>query len=347
MDRIFGVIATIVAAVAMAATPTSSQAGQGKAAKISVVSVPGLTEQGAQIAAGQGNTFYLVQPNGTRLQYRWANDKIAATGKPAIPANPRPAGALPDAVVASGTNHIARAWLAQPTGRYGHGILGDTLEAGTLVVEAKDGRVASLVLDQNSVFEDIAPRLADVTGDGRDEVITMRTYLDKGAALFVAQYRGGKLQALAEGPNFDRPSRWLDPAGIADFTGDGRNEIAIVTTPHIGGTLELWSVRGAKLVRLVAAPGFSNHAIGSRVLDNAAVADFNGDGVVDIAVPSANRGTLRLIALRGGGFAEITSITVPDQITKGIVALGQPKGAVLLAGLRNGKLAIIQRSVND
>ncbi|MHA1545694.1 MAG: FG-GAP repeat domain-containing protein, partial [Alphaproteobacteria bacterium] len=295
MRRIIGV----AAAVLMAVTPTVGMADQEKPAKILVVALPGLEEADAQIAAGKGDTFFLVRPDGSRLHYRWAKGKILATGKPVIAPPVRPAGALPDAVVTRGANHIARTWLAQPTKRYGHGILGDTIEAGALVVEATNGRLAKLVLDENSVFEDLAPRLGDVTGDGRDEVVTMRTTLRGGAALFVARFRKGKLEKLTEGPNFGRPSRWLDPAGIADFTGDGHREIAVVTTPHIGGTLQLWSVRGTRLVKLVAVPGFSNHAIGSRVLDNSAVADFDGDGIVDIAVPSANRRTLRLASLRG------------------------------------------------
>ncbi len=47
------------------------------------------------------------------------------------PAKPKlPDGALPDGHVATGTRDIARAWLAEPTTRYDHGILGDKIEAG-------------------------------------------------------------------------------------------------------------------------------------------------------------------------------------------------------------------------
>lgn len=329
-----------LAGVFLMVAPTAVWAG--KDAAVTVVSLPGLTARDAQISADKGDMFYLVDPDGSKRQMRLRAGKVVATGQAPVAPLPRPPGALPDAVVAAGSNQIARAWLAQPTGRYGHGIIGDKLEAGTMVVKGADGRTARLVLDRNSVFEDIAPRLGDVDGDGLDEVVSMRTYLDAGAALFVAQYRGGKLSKLAEGPNFGQPARWLDPAGIADFTGDGRNEIAIVITPHIGGSLQLWSLRGGKLLKLVEAPDFSNHAIGSRVLDNSAIADFDGDGIVDIAVPSADRQTLRLISLRGGGLRQITSIAVPDQITKGVVALATPRGLVILAGLRNGDLAVIR-----
>ena len=50
-----------------------------------------------------------------------------------------PQGALPDGQVATGQHDIARAWLAEPTDRYDHGVLGDKIEAGALVIETRDG----------------------------------------------------------------------------------------------------------------------------------------------------------------------------------------------------------------
>src|ERR1041385_4838195 len=57
-----------------------------------------------------------------------------------------PEGALPDGRVAPGRNDIARAWLAEPTDRYDHGILGDKIEAGALIIETRDGRRQTLRL---------------------------------------------------------------------------------------------------------------------------------------------------------------------------------------------------------
>ena len=57
------------------------------------------------------------------------------------PPSPKPPeGALPDGRVATGTHDIARAWLAEPTTRYDHGILGDKIEAGSLTIETRDGK---------------------------------------------------------------------------------------------------------------------------------------------------------------------------------------------------------------
>ena len=43
------------------------------------------------------------------------------------------------AASSTGKHDIARAWLAEPTTRYDHGILGDAIEASSLVIERRDG----------------------------------------------------------------------------------------------------------------------------------------------------------------------------------------------------------------
>jgi hypothetical protein len=60
-----------------------------------------------------------------------------------------------------------------------------------------------------------------------------------------------------------RANRWLNPAGIADFDGDGIKEIAFIQTPHIGGTLFFYREEDGEMNRLARFAGVSNHAIGS------------------------------------------------------------------------------------
>ena len=88
-----------------------------------------------------------------------------------------PEGALPDGRVATGTHDIARAWLADPTERYDHGILGDTIESGRLMIEMRDGKRHTVRLKNNAVFEDLGRALADLDGDGHDEIIVVKSYL--------------------------------------------------------------------------------------------------------------------------------------------------------------------------
>ena len=221
----------------------------------------------------------------------------------------RPAEALTDGRPALGGpgcgRDIAEAWLTEPTGRYGHRVLGDAIEAGALLAVLGDGRRLTYRLPADSVFEDLAPRLADLDGDGRDEIVVVRSYLDAGAALAVLGVADGRLRIVAETPPIGRPNRWLNPVGAGDFDGDGRAEVAYVETPHIGGTLRIWRLEGRRLVQVGRLDGFSNHAIGSRALGLSAVLDLDGDGAAELLIPDAARRALRLIGFAGGRFREL------------------------------------------
>ncbi len=261
---------------------------------------------------------------------------------------PRPLrrdGMLPDGEVSTGANGIAEAWLTGPTQRYPHGIMGDTIEASGIRVVTAEGRILETTLGPDSVFEDRLARLADVDGDGRDEVVVVHTYLNAGAALAVYEVRDGALRRMAEAPAIGRPSRWLNPVGVADFDGDGVPELAAVITPHIGGILKIYSVEGDRLVEEAAtARGFSNHFIGSRELGLSAIADANGDGVIDIFVPSADLGALRIVTFAGGEFAEIASVPLPARVNTALVRAPGVASPTFVFGLSNGRLAVVTRN---
>lgn len=217
-----------------------------------------------------------------------------------------PSGALPDAVVATGDGVVRKAWLAEPTDRYGHGILGDRIEAGALMVALEGGRVLGLRLPKSSVFEDRQVRLADFNGDGVSEFVVVESSLSQGAALAVYGIREGRIQLIARDDWIGTRNRWLNPAGIADFDGDGELEIAVVLTPHIGGTLKLLRPAGATRMQTVASQwGFSNHAIGSRDQGLSAVVDWNGDGVPDLLLPTESRDAVVVVTFKGGRFNEL------------------------------------------
>ena len=92
-----------------------------------------------------GGLWYSLAIDGKRAQL----DFIDRVPKPKLPA-----GALPDGRIAIGTRDIARAWLAEPTTRYDHGILGDKIEAGSVVIETRDGNRQAVRLKDDAVFED-------------------------------------------------------------------------------------------------------------------------------------------------------------------------------------------------
>lgn len=168
--------------------------------------------------------------------------------------------------VVIGSGEVVWAKLAQPTDRYDHAVLGDALEWGALVITVNTcigcaGLHLSditVTLPGNRVFEDVEARVADLDGDGRDEVVVVETDLQRGASLAVYD-AGGKRAATAF---IGQTHRWLAPAGIADFDGDGRAEIAYVDRPHLLGELVVVRLEGERLVEVARLPGVSNHRIG-------------------------------------------------------------------------------------
>jgi hypothetical protein len=213
--------------------------------------------------------------------------------------------AIADLRVAAGSRDIAEAWLIAPTTRYRHFVLGSEYEAGGLRVRLADGEVLTLMLDEEHVFEDRQPRLADLDGDGRDEIVLVLTSLGEGASLAVYEIAGGKIGLEAKTPFIGRPNRWLNPAGIADFDGDGALEIAVVAMPHLEARLEIWGFEDGRLTLESSIDNVSNHRPGSPHIAMAAVADVDRDGIDDLVVPDGARLHLRLLGFAGGEPKEI------------------------------------------
>jgi hypothetical protein len=287
-----------------------------------------------------------TQVNAGGLWYKivLAGDKISLAFIDAAAQPKPPDGALPDAKVATGKGDIARAWLAEPTTRYDHGILGDKIEAGSLVIETRDGKRQIMRLKDDAVFEDLEPRLADLGRDGHDEIVVVKSYLKRGSSLAVIGLRKGKYEIIAETPSLGAAHRWLDPAGIADFTGGGKTGIALVRQPHVIGALELWNWRDGALRKTAELPDIANHIAGTRAIDMAAVADFDGDGVADIVAPSFDRSRLRVVSFAPGP-REIANVPLPAKAVTNLGLVAGSSGPPAIAvGLADGSLAVIRRA---
>ncbi|MEM7268414.1 MAG: VCBS repeat-containing protein [Pseudomonadota bacterium] len=253
-------------------------------------------------------------------------------------------GGFPNGLLAErGSGDIRKAWYADPTERYRHGILGDAIEAGMLMVETETGEGLAFTLPVDEVFEDRYPRLADLDGDGSVEVVAIRSSLDLGGSVTVYGLAGGELVQKATTPFIGLSNRWLNVAGIADFDGDGAQEIAYVKTPHIGGTLILYGYRGGDLVQLTDLWGFSNHAIGATEMRLSAVVDLDGDGDLEIALPSADRRALRIMDLSDGRWREIAAVELPGRVDRAIRVEGEGATTSFILGLATGIVVVVSR----
>lgn len=250
---------------------------------------------------------------------------------------------IPDGRIARGSGTIAEAWFAGPTLRYRHGVLGDAVEAESLKLRLKDGSVLEYKLPDDSVFEDLEPRIIALNGDAA--VLVVRSYLSAGAAIAVFRVADGRIQLVAEADPIGIPNRWLNPVGAADFDGDGITEIAAVVTPHLSGRLTLYRQAGDGFVREAVRSGYSTHFIGSTVLAMSTATDVDGDGIVDIVLPSLDRENLAVVSFAGGKARELGAQPQTAAIVTSIIAADlDGKGAPdLVYGLENGDLMVIRR----
>jgi len=287
----------------------------------------------AILAANQNSAF---------AQDMWTATSLDPTSYPPeiVPETRRPApNAFPHGLVEThdGGGDIHSAWYEGPTDRYRHGVLGDTIEASALTVKLPDGTRLTYHLPDTEVFEDRHPRLADLDANGTIEVVTIRSSISLGAAVTVYGLRNGLLVHLASTDFIGHPNRWLNIAAIARFRGAHGQEIAYVETPHIGGTLYFYELVNESLRRVGTLRGFSNHEAGSAELRLSATADINGDGRTDLALPSANRRTLRLVGFTSDGLTSFASADLPSRIDKAIAIEGEDRNARFIVGLENGE----------
>jgi len=154
-----------------------------------------------------------------------------------------------------------RAEFDQPTDRYGHGIMGDLPEWGRMCLSGPEGQRACVTLPQTRVFEDMAPRLADVDQDGTPDVVLIESDQNLGASLVVYFLRNGQMFRVAT-PPIGQAFRWLAPIGVADMDGGGAMELAYIDRPHLAKILRVWRFENDRLREVASLPNLSNHRIG-------------------------------------------------------------------------------------
>lgn len=196
---------------------------------------------------------------------------------------------------AAGAVDIVAAEFGAPTTRYAHAVLGDAVEWGSLDMLGADGRTYRVTLPETRVFEDVAPRVFDVDGDGLSEVIVVETDVVLGARLSIYDTTG----LVSANEFIGRSFRWLAPVGVgaADLDNDGVVELAYVDRPHLAKTLKVFRFAEGRLEPVASLEGVTNHRIGE--------ADIGGgirlcDGGPEMIVASADWSRVVGVRLDGG-----------------------------------------------
>ena len=243
-------------------------------------------------------------------------------------------------ITRSGRNIFA-AWFSGTTNRYSHSPFDTDKHPDTLTVSLASNRIVRFTLPPDSVFEDRNPRIADVDGDGQDEIVVVRTYLKKGSAVAVIGVKDGKLAIVAETPAIGAPQHWLNPAGIADFDGDGSPDIAVVVDPDTVGELQIWSMRDGAFERILETSDVSNHAPQSRFQGLSAVADFNGDGIDDLAIASQDRRSLRFFSFAAGKLTDLGAARLQAPVAEDFQVVDVSGNLAVRVGFAGGRTQIV------
>jgi len=263
----------------------------------------------------------VVLEDGRRFRVGLEAGSIALEPMPscAMGGRPTPPDLLAGTQPQHGRGALRQVWLANPSQRYRHAIFERPGNATSVRALTAAGTELRYSAPPDAVIEDRLPRLVQAWGE--DAVLTVQSTIHAGAAVLVLGIAGDRLQQLAESAPIGTPQRWLNPIGVADFDGNGVPEVAAVVTPHIGGSLTLYRRDGHRLIVAYSESGFSNHAIGTDELRLATMLDVDGDGVVDLAVPGADRRTLRIVTFAGGRFRELQRIGHSAAIASATIAI--------------------------
>lgn len=248
--------------------------------------------------------------------------------------------ALPDArILSDGEGRLL--FLSDPTAEYPHGVLGDEFEAKSItLVDAKnDPRILHVIqVDPGDVIEGIAPIWVDLDGDGEREIIVTQSNPASGARIVVYREDGS---LFARGEPIGQGYRWRHQLAVGQFIEGGHQEIAVIRTPHIGGVIEIYAVEDDRLVIQAELGGYSSHQIGSRNLDSALAADFNGDGQLEIVVPDQSQTILAGIQLTNNEMYAVWEEPIGARLSTNLAAVSLADGRLAVGvGHAGGVLRI-------
>ncbi len=270
--------------------------------------------------AGGLATLMLDKPNDVRVEFTEETLKISSGDV----IKKYPLQNAPDSTFMIGSNATVYSY-DDATDRYPHGAIGDKNEWGgisAVPVGYDNDWDGHLLLDDDEVFEGLFPIIADIDEDGVEEIIGTVSTASRGARLIVIEVESTGMRIAAESKPIGSGFRWTHQIAVAPFGPNGEIELVSIRTPHIGGVAEYFRLTDGKLERVASiAKGYSSHINGSRNLDMAVAGDFDGDGNVELIVPS--RGRRSLVALRriGDSVSEVWEFPLGSSLVTNLAGI--------------------------
>ena len=143
----------------------------------------------------------------------------------------------------------------------------------------------------------------DLTGDGKPEVASSNC--DNTVTVY-ANNGDGSFQTGVYSTNAGNEYVYPEGAAIADFNGDGKNDLAV--TGDYGGTISIFLGNGDGTL----TPPTVGYGVGGYTWETPLVADFNGDGLMDILEPDDEFSMVYLQGYGDGTFRATTSYYLPQ-----------------------------------
>jgi hypothetical protein len=213
--------------------------------------------------------------------------------------------------------------LTHPTTRYAHGVFGDTVEPSAMTGVRVAARTLSLSgllrLRSELVIEDRRIVVADVDGDGMADAVMTRASLTQGASVLALSRSEGRWELLALARPIGQPRRWEHTIGVGDLDGSGTPTVVSVRTPHVGGVLQALRRKGSGLEIIARRPGVGSHVLGSRNMDQVAIADLDGNGRPEVVVPVQARDAVLGVELAGNRFVDRWRLPLGGPIISNVV----------------------------